>query len=264
MTDAFGFRAVFSVLLPGTNAVVEPDMAALRPLGVTNQSCRFSFPGLPDSVKGPLELMRPALDMVLACEPDRIVVAYSPEYMNDGVNGASELRRIFEERIEIPFTLASDAVSEALKALEVTRVGIVTPFLPEANRNVSSYFSAHGISVVSEAGFSSAQKGRAYTARISEAEVREAFERVDTPEVEALVQVGTALVCAGFVDALEARHGKPVVAANRIDASLLALFAFWLAQEMLCSIEQMGRIYGQMINEATVSAGQAVELMGGP
>ena len=37
--------------------------------------------------------------------------------------------------------------------------------LPEANRNVSSYFSAHGVSVVSQAGFSSAEKGRAYTAR---------------------------------------------------------------------------------------------------
>jgi maleate isomerase len=28
------------------------------------------------------------------------------------------------------------------------------------------------------------------------------------------VQVGTALVCSGFVEALEARHGKPVVAVN--------------------------------------------------
>ena len=117
--------------------------------------------------------------------------------------------------------LASNAVSEALQVFGATRVGLVTPFLPEANRNVSSYFSAHGISVVCEAGFSSAQKGRAYTARISEAEIREAFERVDTPEVEALVQVGTALVCAEFVDDLEARHGKSVVAVNSA--------TYWLA-----------------------------------
>lgn len=93
--------------------------------------------------------------------------------------------------------------------------------LPEANRNVSSYFSAHGVSVVSQAGFSSAEKGRAYTARISEAEVRKAFACVDTSEVEALVQAGTALVCAGFVDALEAHHGKPVVAVNSA--------TYWLA-----------------------------------
>jgi maleate isomerase len=78
--------------------------------------------------------MRPTLDMVLACEPDRIVVAYSPEYMNDGVHAASQLRRIFEDRLAIPVTLASDAVPEALKAFGATRVGLVTPFLPEAAR----------------------------------------------------------------------------------------------------------------------------------
>jgi len=143
MTDALGFRAVFSVSLPSTNAVVGTDVGALRPAGVTNQSYRFPLPGLPASV----------------------------------------------ERLEELLTLASDAVSEAVKAFGVTRVEPVTSFLPEANCNVSSHFAAHGISVVAEAGFSSAQIGRAYTARIDVAEILDAFERVDTPEVEALVQV---------------------------------------------------------------------------
>lgn len=221
MTDAFGHRAVFSVLLPATNAVVEPDMAALRPDGVTNQTCRFPFPGLPGSIEALLDLMQPALDLALACEPDRIVVAYSPEYMSNGIEAVAQLRRFFEDRLVIPFTLASDAVTEALKALGVSRIGLVTPFQPEANRNVAAYFAEHGISVAGEAGFSSAQKGKAYTARISKDEVCAAFDRVDTPAVEALVQVGTALVCAGFAEKLEARHGKPVVAVNSA--------TYWLA-----------------------------------
>ena len=75
--------------------------------------------------------------------------------------------------------------------------------------------------MVGTAGFSSAQKGRVYTARISAAEVRDAFERVDTPDVDVLVQVGTALVCAGLVPELEAQHGKPVIAVNTA--------TYWLA-----------------------------------
>lgn len=189
MTDAFGVRAVLSVLLPATNAVVEPDMAALRPAGVTNQSYRFPFPGLPDTVEDMLELVGPALDMALACEPDRIVVAYSPEYMADGINAASQLRQIIEERAKIPITLASDAVPRALKALQVKRVGLVTPFLPETNRNVSSYFSAHGVSVVSEAGFSSAEKdgptplgsARRRSARLLRALTRQRWKRLCKP-----------------------------------------------------------------------------------
>lgn len=66
MTDAFGFRAVFSALLPATSAVVERDMAALRPPGVTNQGYRFPFPGLPDSFEGLLEFMCPALKLALS------------------------------------------------------------------------------------------------------------------------------------------------------------------------------------------------------
>jgi maleate isomerase len=221
MPDAFGDRAVFSVELPVTNAVVEPDMAVLRPLGVTNQTFRFAFPGLPDTVEALTDLMGPTLDTVNSCGPDRVVVAYTPEYMADGITAASQLRRFVEDRTGLAVTMASDAVSAALRALDVQRIGLVTPFLPAANVNVTAYFAAHGISVVSETGFSSAQKGRTYTARISEAEVRDAFARVDSPDVEALVQVGTALVCDGFVDALEARHDKPVVAVNSA--------TYWLA-----------------------------------
>jgi maleate isomerase len=110
--------------------------------------------------------------------------------------------------------MASDAVSEALKALGAQRIGLVTPSLLAANANVTSYFVANGISVVSEAGFSSARRGRTCTGHISRAEVSDAFARVDSPEVEALVQVGAALVCASFVEALEARHDKPVIAVD--------------------------------------------------
>ncbi len=67
MTDALGLRAVFSVLLPATNVMVEPDMAVLRPAGVTNQTYRFPFPSMPETVEGLIELMRPTLDMALAC-----------------------------------------------------------------------------------------------------------------------------------------------------------------------------------------------------
>ena len=214
MTDALGVRAVFSILLPATNVMVEPDMAALQPNGVTNQTYRFPFSSLPQTVEDLKHLMQPSLDLVLACEPDRIVVGYTPEYMSDGIAAASQLRSFVKEFTDLPVTMASDAVSEALKALGARRIGLVTPFQPEANRNVEAYFNALGFSVAGAAGFSSAQKGRVYTARITEAEVRDAFARVDEPQVEALVQVGTALVCAGFVADLEERHGKPVIAVN--------------------------------------------------
>jgi hypothetical protein len=91
MTDAFGIRGVFSVLLPATNAVVEPDLAAPRLPGITNQTFRFPFPRLPATVEDLIDLIGATLDMTLACEPDRIIVGYTPEYMADGIDAASRL-----------------------------------------------------------------------------------------------------------------------------------------------------------------------------
>ena len=53
-----------------------------------------------------------------------------------------------------------------------------------------------------------------------------------------------------------------VVAANHIAASLLALIEFWLAEGMPYSVEQMGKIYGRMINGATITAVQTTEVTG--
>ena len=104
MPDAFGDRAVLSVVLPVANAVVEPDMAGLRPRGVTNQTFRFPFPGLPDTIEALTDLMGSTLDTVNAWEPDRIVVAYTPEYVPDGVAAAAQLRSFVETRTGLPVT----------------------------------------------------------------------------------------------------------------------------------------------------------------
>lgn len=196
-------------------------MAALRPAGVTNQPYRFPFPGRPDTVEELIDMMRPAIELSLACRPDRIVVAYTPEYMTGSVTTSQRLRAFIEEATGLPATTASEGVTAALKALGARRIGLVTPYLPEDNRNLEAYFSAQGFAIVNAAGLGTTQGRPGSTARITESAVREAFARVDRPEVEVLLQVGTALVCAGFVADLEARHGKPVVAVNTA--------TYWLA-----------------------------------
>ncbi len=196
-------------------------MAALRPGGVTNQCHRCAFPAPPETVEGLIDLMRPTLERALACAPDRIVVAYTPEFMAGGVTASRRLRAFIEDATGLPVTTASDAVVAALNILGARKIALVTPYPlaanrspMAANRNLEAYFSAHGFSVVDAAGLGGARKPAGSASRITEAAVREAFARVDGPEVEVLLQVGTALVCTGFVADLESRHGKPVLAVN--------------------------------------------------
>lgn len=221
MTDALGVRAVFSIVLPATNSITEPDMASQRPPGVTNQTFRFHLPGRPDNAAPLIDWMRPAVALASDCQPDRVVVGYTTEFLPDGVSVASGLRAFFEGAIDRPTTMASDAVPAALKELGARRIGIITPYLPAEDRNVEEFFTALDFSVAGVAGLSSAPERLIGTARYSEADVRDAFARVDAADVEALVQIGTNLVCAGFAADLEALHGKPVVAVNTA--------TYWLA-----------------------------------
>jgi maleate isomerase len=218
MTDALGTRAVFAVVLPATNTMVEPDLASLRPPGVTFQTFRFPFPALPAEVETLAELMGPTLELCRVCEPDRVVLGYSPEYMAEPAAVTARLRQLLAERTGLPFTLAFEAVPEALRGLGATRLGVVTPFPEAVDGRVRSWFTAQGFAVERMVGLASAQKGKVYTARISASEIRDAFLAVDGPGVEALVQVGTNLVCSTLVQELEARLGKPVLAVNTATA----------------------------------------------
>ena len=214
MTDALGQRAVFSVVLPATNSIVEPDMAAMCPLGVSNQTFRFPFPARPDNLDDLMDLMRPTVELALDCQPDRIVVGYTTEFLPDGITAASRLRAFVEDTVGRPTTMASDAVPEALKSMGTRRIGIVTPYQPTVNHNVEAYFTALDFSVGDVVGIYNPHKGLVDTARISASNVHEAFKRVDAADVEALVQVGTNLACAGFAAEVEECHGKPVVPVN--------------------------------------------------
>jgi maleate isomerase len=214
MTDALAQRAVFAVVVPATNTVTEPDMAALRPAGVSNQTFRFPFPGRPDSLGALIDLMGATITFALDCRPDRVIVGFSAEFLPDGLEVASRLRAHVEGLARRPTTMASDALPAALKALGAKRIGIVTPYAADANRNVAAYFAGLGFAVSDIAGIARTDKGRIDTVRIAEAEVRAAIAQVCSAAVDAVVQVGTAMVCAGFAADLERHHGKPVVAAN--------------------------------------------------
>ncbi len=218
MTDALGSRAVFAVLLPATNSMVEPDLASLRPPGVTFQTFRFPFPALPAEVETLAELMAPSLELCRVCEPDRVLLGYSPEYLDQPAAVTARLRQLLAERTGVPVTMAFEAVHEALRCLGAERLGVVTPFPEAADDRVRAWFTSQGFRIDRLVGLASAQKGKVYTARISASEIRAAFQAVDGPGIEALVQVGTNLICSPLVEQLEAELGKPVIAVNTATA----------------------------------------------
>lgn len=241
MTDALGTRAVLAVLVPSTNTMVEPDLASLQPPGVTNHTFRFPFPELPASPERLLALMEPAIAMVGACEPDHLVLGYSPEYMPQAAAVARQLKASLEQATGVAVSTATEAVSAALRALNCTRIGIVNPFPEQANAAVLNHFQSEGFEVQAMECLASAQKGKVFSARVSAERIRAAFRAVDHSSVDCLLQVGTNLVATSLVEQLEQELGKPVVAVNTA--------TYWYALQQM-NIHQLGSGNGQLMQLA--------------
>ena len=222
MTDALGPRAKLGVLAPSTNTSVQPEFDAMRPRGVTNHHSRLvipdtrvtddaSFLAMMDNIRGAL---LPALDAVLTCRPDHVVLGMSSETFWDGLAGSRRLRRSLEKRAKVGVTLGSDACRAALRACgrSVRRLGIVTPYMPVGDRQVRRFFADCGYEVVNLLGLRC--RSPVLIAHEPRERLREAILRVNRGKVDAVVQVGTNLAMAALAAEAEGWLGKPVIAIN--------------------------------------------------
>ena len=221
MVDALGWRIKFGVIAPSTNTVVQPEFDAMRPRGVTNHFGRIHIPNDPlrndgdftkliETVRG--ELMA-AVDRVMTCEPDHLIMGMSSETFWDGLEGSERLRERVEARAGVKVTMGSDATRQALRQYgDVKRIGVVTPYMPVADTQVRRFFADCGFDVIRLKGLRCA--GPVLIAHVTERELREAICEVDGPEVEAIVQVGTNLAMARLAAIAEFWLDKPVLAIN--------------------------------------------------
>lgn len=135
------------------------------------------------------------------------VIAYSCTSATVALGYETVRAQIAEGRPEIPVVTPATAALAAFKALGVTRVALVTPYLQELGEEVGAYLEAEGATVVRQTHFGFASdvdmaflKPEAIRARAAEA---------DHPEAEALFVSCTALRAMPMLEDLEAALGKP-------------------------------------------------------
>jgi maleate isomerase len=220
MPDALGWRMKFGVIAPSTNTIVQPEFDAMRPPGVTNHFGRIHIPNEPlrndDDFTRLIEAVRreimSAIDRVMTCEPNHLIMGMSSETFWDGLDGSERLRERVEVRSGVKVTMGSDAARQALQRLGAKRLGVVTPYMPVADLQVRRFFGDCGYEIVRLEGLKCASP--VLIAHVGEAALRDAILRVDGPEIDAIVQVGTNLAVARLAGVAEFWLGKPVVAIN--------------------------------------------------
>ncbi|MER7106947.1 maleate cis-trans isomerase family protein [Streptomyces sp. NPDC000229] len=220
MTNAVGPRAVFGVVVPSTNTVVEHDYWTS---GVRGVAYRAGSMHIPDPVMGDdrgfealLGQIRASIDTavrdVLTAEPDRMVMGMSAETFWGGVEGNAAFERRLRDRTGLPVTTGASSCRAALRELGCRRIAVFSPYQPVADREVGRFFTEAGFDVTGVTGL------RCPTAtdiaRVPDDRLRRVVDELDGPDVDAIVQVGTNLSFVALADALEAELGKPVIAIN--------------------------------------------------
>ena len=206
MTDTLAFRKVFGLLVPYFNSIVEPEMAALQPTGVSNQTGRFSLDA------NVLEEIPDVAERLATCGVEAFVFGLSTESFAGGIDLLRTGIESVSARTGLPVFAATFSLHTALRTLGVATVAVVTPFDEESNRNVETVLEGEGFSVAAIEGLD--RPSFDVIAKTDNDAIVAAFHRVNTPDVEALVQVGTGLPTLHLVDTLERDLGKPVVTSN--------------------------------------------------
>ncbi|WP_317928558.1 hypothetical protein [Halioxenophilus sp. WMMB6] len=219
--DVLGYRAKFGVLGPSTNTIVEPEMNAMRPAGVTNHYSRIIVDN-PSAISdetfmaGTLEIdrcTRDAVRGVMTCAPDYLVMGMSAVTFYGGAEGSAKWKRDIEEFAGVKSSIGAESVVEAFKAIGgIRKVAFLSPYYPVANQEVSNFLSDHGYETVRDKPLRCATW--LHIAQVTPKTIREVVAELDGDDVDAILQVGTNLSMARLAADLEKTLAKPVVAIN--------------------------------------------------
>jgi maleate isomerase len=109
-------------------------------------------------------------------------------------------------------TTGADSCREVMKTYGAKRIGIITPYQPIGDQQVIDFFTQIGCDVASLYGMKFATATS--ISEVTSEEIKEAFRKVDAPDVDLLIQAGTNLLAGKAAAEMEIELGKPLIAIN--------------------------------------------------
>ena len=145
----------------------------------------------------------------------------------------------------VPAVTSAQAVGRAVRALGARRVAIVSPYSDAVNERAARYFEGkHGLDTIALEGFRASD---AYAiGQLGPEHARDAFARIDRPEIEVFVVPGGNFPTMSSVASWEREFGKPVVTTNQ--ASLWAMLRAFNSADRLPAF---GRLLAEVPADAS-------------
>ena len=233
----------FGVLIPSTNTTVEIECRLLPAtyqahVGRLMSSGAGSFsPSRDEDIDYQSRLLATArVEMVILAQTSASL--HADDY--DDV-----VTRRMSAGAGVPAITSAQAVGRALRALGARRIGIVSPYSDAVNERAARYYKTKfGLDAIAFEGFRATD---AYAiGQLGPQNAREAFARIDRPEIDAFVVPGGNFPTMASIAAWERELKKPVVTTNQ--ASFWAMLRAFKSEERLPAF---GRLLAEVPADAT-------------
>ncbi len=201
------------VLLPD-DQTTEGDVARLAPSGVQSSFARVAMdPDVNvDNLRGTRAHLAAAAAELHATDTPNVIcfactsasIVIGPEVVASELQSGAPACRVIS---------VADAVVAALASLDVRRLAIGTPYVPEIDRIEAGFLAAFGVQVVALRGLGLHTDPEIRAVTLDE--IIALAESVDRPDADAVFLSCTGLRAAEVIVELEDRLGKPVITSNQ-------------------------------------------------
>ena len=213
-------RARIGVLVPFTNTNLEPDLAMMRPNGVSFHFARmggYDIDAIPDAEQmagmGEACLEEP-LRLLAGARPHVVLYGCTSATLTHGPTFDSDLAEHIAGEMGATTVTAAGALVDALHLLGIDRVGFASPYVAEINDLAISFLRLGGIETVSRADVGVALDNVTQGELTPDAVIGLA-RRADSPEAKAIVLSCTDMRSLEVIERLETKLDKPVLSSNQ-------------------------------------------------
>jgi maleate isomerase len=229
----------FGVLIPSTNTTVEIEYNRLLPASLQAHVGRLQSSG-----GGPFSPSRDEdvdhQSRLLGTAKVAVISLAQTSASLFGENYDGNVTQRISKAAGVPAITSAQAIGQAVRALGARAIALVSPYSPQVIERAKQYYqSKYGLEVLALEGFAATDSYM--IGKLGPENARDAFARINRPEIEVFVVPGGNFPTMSYVPAWEGEFGKPVITSNQ--AALWAMMRIMRTDEKLPGL---GRLLAEM------------------
>jgi maleate cis-trans isomerase len=206
-------HARIGIILSSSNRVVEGQLRAFAPPELAVHVTRMRMAkSRTQAISEQIDIILRAAELLADAKVDLIVLQASALAMEKGPDAESATVRAISEATGTPALTSTQAMVEALRALALKRVVLVSPSAKEMNDAEAAYLRAQGFDVVNSVGLD-LQIGAGLT--MTAGDWVNLVRANDRPEADGYFLSGSNTTMIEAIGAIEERLSKPAVSSTQ-------------------------------------------------